>query len=377
MKKKIGVLLMCMLLAAVGVVQGGNSADDGSSSDGGNPVMRTNILSLLQFPWRVLNLDWNYWDSSPDMYSMPSGNVGIGTTNPNAKLDVNGSIAAGGTVVIDSNGMWVGDPTGLVGPQGPPGEQGPQGPRGEQGPRGYTGPQGSRGPKGDQGPHGPPGPIGGIDKQFIYNNAGSAAGAGMYYDNTNEYVGIGDTNPDAKLDVVGDAQVSGDYKYSAPKTYYYSMPATDFIPKSDNRIELDSWEYSNTGGSHINALKTHDYKIQLMGSVHLPHGATMTNFSLEYMDAEASHDLTVTAYLFNRTNPNWHPLSESAKIEKISSSGNSFTVKSFYTNTISNATIDNEHSTYYIEIVYEVPTPSVYLSFYGCRIEYTMDTIAP
>ena len=40
--------------------------------------------------------DWNYWSNSPHMYSIPDGNVGIGTDNPQAKLDVNGSVRVQG-----------------------------------------------------------------------------------------------------------------------------------------------------------------------------------------------------------------------------------------------------------------------------------------
>lgn len=35
--------------------------------------------------------DWNYWTNPPHMFSNVTGNVGIGTTNPAAKLDVRGS----------------------------------------------------------------------------------------------------------------------------------------------------------------------------------------------------------------------------------------------------------------------------------------------
>lgn len=56
-----------------------------------------------------------------------NGKLGIGTTIPKEKLDVNGGIAINGNRVIDNTGKWVGDPTGLIGPQGPPGEQGPPG----------------------------------------------------------------------------------------------------------------------------------------------------------------------------------------------------------------------------------------------------------
>jgi hypothetical protein len=80
-------------------------------------------------------------------------------------LDATGNIhpktvAIGGQTVIDQMGHWVGDPTGLVGPQGeqgPPGAQGPQGQSGPQGPAGPAGPQGPIGPKGATGLQGPPG----------------------------------------------------------------------------------------------------------------------------------------------------------------------------------------------------------------------------
>lgn len=46
------------------------------------------------------------------------------------------SVSVGGQRVVNDQGRWVGDPTGLVGPQGP---QGVQGPRGIQGPIGQAG----------------------------------------------------------------------------------------------------------------------------------------------------------------------------------------------------------------------------------------------
>jgi len=47
-----------------------------------------------------------------------TGKVGIGTTTPAAKLDVAGDIAVNESVVINSLGQWLGDPTGLQGPKG-------------------------------------------------------------------------------------------------------------------------------------------------------------------------------------------------------------------------------------------------------------------
>jgi hypothetical protein len=55
------------------------------------------------------------------------------------------TVAIGGGLVIDHNGQWVGDPTGLRGPAGPDGAPGAQGPQGIQGPQGPQGPAGGNG----------------------------------------------------------------------------------------------------------------------------------------------------------------------------------------------------------------------------------------
>ncbi|MBK8939207.1 MAG: hypothetical protein IPM79_16665 [Polyangiaceae bacterium] len=73
------------------------------------------------------------------------------------------SISIGGVLVVDENGQWVGDPTGLVGPAGPagtPGAAGPAGATGPVGPAGATGPAGAAGAAGPAGPIGPQGPQG-------------------------------------------------------------------------------------------------------------------------------------------------------------------------------------------------------------------------
>jgi len=41
--------------------------------------------------------DWNYWSNSPHMYNINDGNVGINTDDPQAQLDVNGSLRVQGS----------------------------------------------------------------------------------------------------------------------------------------------------------------------------------------------------------------------------------------------------------------------------------------
>src|SRR4028119_863764 len=64
------------------------------------------------------------------------------------------SVSIGGKTVIDENGRWVGEPSGLVGAQGPKGEPGPVGLEGPPGPRGEPGPAGLRGEPGPGGAKG-------------------------------------------------------------------------------------------------------------------------------------------------------------------------------------------------------------------------------
>jgi hypothetical protein len=76
------------------------------------------------------------------------------------------SVSIGDQLVINEDGQWVGDPTGLQGPEGPVGPAGEIGPEGPQGLQGVAGPAGPVGPAGDPGPAGPqglqgvPGPVG-------------------------------------------------------------------------------------------------------------------------------------------------------------------------------------------------------------------------
>jgi hypothetical protein len=110
-----------------------------------------------------------------------NGLVGIGTAFPAHQLDVQGDVAVGGSIVIDSSGEWVGSPTGLVGPTGPTGATGvagPSGPTGATGAIGVAGPAGATGATGATGPTGPTGATGAVGPTGATGLAGPAGPTG-------------------------------------------------------------------------------------------------------------------------------------------------------------------------------------------------------
>jgi len=53
------------------------------------------VITGEEFP--CCNKDWDYWTNPPHMWMIPSGNVGIGTRHPQAKLHVNGGMRVDGS----------------------------------------------------------------------------------------------------------------------------------------------------------------------------------------------------------------------------------------------------------------------------------------
>ena len=115
------------------------------------------------------------------------------------------SIAVNGKTVIDSTGKWVGDPTGLKGPQGATGPTGPKGATGAIGPKGTTGATGPIGATGPKGATGLTGATGATGPQGPSGTSSWTDGSAKV--TTSVSVGIGTIYPAEKLDVT--EQVSG------------------------------------------------------------------------------------------------------------------------------------------------------------------------
>lgn len=163
----------------------------------------------------------------------PQGSTGLtGATGPAGPTGAQGTQgltgATGPTGPTGAQGtQGLTGATGATGPVGTNGTNGATGPTGPQGPAGANGTNGAIGPTGPQGATGAAGatgPVGGSNTQLIYNNAGAAAGAALYYNNSNGYLGLGISPPVYPLDVNGAVRATIFYDYN--NTAFYLDPAS-------------------------------------------------------------------------------------------------------------------------------------------------------
>jgi len=320
--KIIGILVIMLLIATVfsGVSGKPFIENNNEKNKSSNPTPRL-VRPLPLPPWlySIINPDWNSWDNTPDMYAIPEGNVGIGVSSPTEKLQVEG--------IIHSTSGGFKFPDGTV--------------------------------------------------QTTASTGGGScywmqSGNNIYYNEGN--VGIGTTSPDEELEVDGDTMVSGNYKYSSDKTYYLNIPDAEFVTLQ--RITEDhEYIHSINGYGYILAYDiTTDVK--LICPVHLPDGAIVTEFRTYCYDY-SFEDLAISATLFRRA-VNSTSREEMAQISFITNDIYSIDILQNYSNTINSPTINNENYQYYIYVDYD----QTYcydddMRWYGCRIEYTMDTIRP
>lgn len=190
---------------------------------------------LISVPYALYAANSNAGPQGPTGAQGVTGPTGAGVTGPTGPTGNNGATGQTGATGADGLQGAAGAP-GVTGPTGPTGNDGVAGPQGNTGPTGAgggatgpTGPQGAtgndgaagaQGPTGADGPAGltgntgPTGPTGATGTTGLLPD-GSSAGNTTYWNgtqwvtnNSNIYnnggnVGIGTTNPNAKLEVQG------------------------------------------------------------------------------------------------------------------------------------------------------------------------------
>ena len=107
----IGICVMFMAILLPTAIGTPINTQNDSTIKEINPIL-LRILASYKF------INWNFWSNPPHIFSQNDGNVGIGTNNPLAKLDVFGNIAVNGHEIIGASGNWVGNATGPWGLNG-------------------------------------------------------------------------------------------------------------------------------------------------------------------------------------------------------------------------------------------------------------------
>jgi hypothetical protein len=146
------------------------------------PRQRVLSVPYARFAGDAATLDG--YSSDEFVLQDPQGNLSVA-----GAIQVAQGLSVGAQPVINAQGQWTGDPTGLVGPEGPEGPQGPQGP---MGPMGLPGLQGIQGVTGATGASGTSSWVDGTGKVT-----------------TTAMVGVGLGSPERAVDVAGSIRATG------------------------------------------------------------------------------------------------------------------------------------------------------------------------
>ena len=102
MKKKILVIFVCLFLVSIPVFSVVGIINDVKKTNSIKSIIRDEYVEpkLNQLYRYNSDSDWDYWSNPPHLYAISNGNVGIGTSNPSAKIDI--EVSGGGAATIGS-----------------------------------------------------------------------------------------------------------------------------------------------------------------------------------------------------------------------------------------------------------------------------------
>ncbi|MBW6483937.1 MAG: hypothetical protein K0B10_12875 [Vicingaceae bacterium] len=189
-------------------------------------------------------------------------------------------------------------------------------------------------------------------------------------------VGIGTTNPSAKLDVSGgNIEVDGEYTYETAKTRTISIPINALNQKRNNTSNSSAFlihesyvsgYYGESGYCYFSG-GTNTVDAVATAPIYLPHGAVVTELKVKWFDTNPTVNATLSLERigFNTINND--------QMAAISTTGSAISTVGLATstdNTILNGTIDNTNYSYYVKMFSKENTNNV--GFAKIVITYTV-----
>jgi hypothetical protein len=341
--------------------------DSVTVAGGANVNVTTSNDSIIISSTAGGDADWTL--NGNNMYSSPSGNVGIGTSNPSAKLEVNGTLTAYSQLFVRSNWVGVGREN-LVGS--------------EQFGIGFPSTS-SYGGMYIQG--GGPGAwpfygyanVGGSSMWHYYEGSTGKwhvnNGSNRLTVQSNGNVGIGDTTPSYLLDVGGTFRavgaatlvggVSSVNSLNFPATTrYWSIPGNAFAPSNETTDFFrgsTGYIYVGSGGS-----------TNLYAHVALPDNAIVSSIRAYIYDNNATYGATVYLYELAHTTTTSTTMAQVAT----TAANASTTLWGLSDTSVTPNDIDNINNSYSLRVNLNGGASSN-LRLYSVRIGYTITQPLP
>lgn len=188
----------------------------------------------------------------------------------------------------------------------------------------------------------------------------------LVLDYTNNRVGIRNTSPDEELDVGGDIEVTGNYNYSSPRTFYKYIGPSDFQSGSSSLVNVGSFTYNNTTNTVV-----------MYATVRLPQSSTARSLTCYYYDGGTGDIEDFDFYFQRRSTSSATPATLFSSVndptDVSSTSIRSYTASGTHV-------ISNTSTHYLVYVVFDLTTastPSSRQRFYGCRFSYQVERIQP
>ena len=164
---------------------------------------------------------------------------------------------------------------------------------------------------------------------------------------------------------------------STNKTFYYNLPPAAFTPVL---FSTDAPRGNFLSGEWF-SLSPPLLLSGLAAPVQLPDGSEVTDYTCYVYDADTTENISGNspAYIWRRPilSPDKEPISTEFNM---GTTGDSTSIQSFSSPSITSPTIDNSQYVYGAYVLYKItdsPSSYINLRFYGCRITYTLDVIQP